>query len=176
MAKKKSLTKTITPIAKEIQARTPPAAVELLVNQSADKKWKNWWTRFIWTWVMIFGFMAILYAGPVYTMGLVLALEIMVYKEVLSISKIPQQERQLPWFRALHWYFFCNANYLLYGESIIYYCKEYVFVDAFLMPLATHHRFISFIAYCFGFVVFILNLKKGIHQLQMLLAAQLSTG
>lgn len=52
------------------------------------------------------------------------------------------------------------ANYFLYGESIIYYFKHIVFVDAFFIPFARHHRFLSFILYTIGFVAFVSNLKR----------------
>jgi phosphatidate cytidylyltransferase len=139
---------------------------QLLINQPSAAKWKNWWIRTFWTFLMIFGFFFILYAGPIYAIILVAFLQIIVYREVLSISIIPSRERSLPWFRSLHWFYLVCANYFLYGESIIYYFKPIVFVDAFLMPLATHHRFISFSLYCIGLVVFVLNLKKGFYKFQ----------
>lgn len=40
--------------------------------------------------------------------------------------------------------------YFLYGESIIYYFQQIILVDAFLLPFATHHRFISFVLYVIG--------------------------
>jgi phosphatidate cytidylyltransferase len=136
-----------------------PAKPELLLNQPT--KWRNWWIRTFWTFVMISGFMGILYAGPVYVILLVGLLQVLVYREVISIGVEPSQERNLPWFRSLHWYFLIITNYFLYGESLIYYYKPLVLVDAFLMPLATHHRFISFSLYCIGLVFFVLNLRKG---------------
>lgn len=42
------------------------------------------------------------------------------------------------------------TNYFLYGESIIYYFKHIVFVDAFFIPFARNHRFISFMLYVVG--------------------------
>jgi hypothetical protein len=47
-------------------------------------------------------------------------------------------------------YFFAVANYFLYGESIIYYFKHIVFVDAYFIPFARNHRFISFMLYTVG--------------------------
>lgn len=47
-------------------------------------------------------------------------------------------------------YFFVVTNYFLYGESIIYYFKHIVFVDAYFIPFATNHRFISFMLYIVG--------------------------
>ena len=47
-------------------------------------------------------------------------------------------------------YFLISTNYFLYGESIMHYFKQIVMVDAFLLPFATHHRFISFVLYVIG--------------------------
>jgi len=47
-------------------------------------------------------------------------------------------------------YFFVVTNYFLYGESIIYYFKHIVFVDAYFIPFARNHRFISFMLYVVG--------------------------
>jgi hypothetical protein len=47
-------------------------------------------------------------------------------------------------------YFFVVTNYFLYGESIIYYFKHIVFVDAYFIPFARNHRFISFMLYTVG--------------------------
>lgn len=44
--------------------------------------------------------------------------------------------------------------------------KDRVFSDAFLTPLATHHRFISFLLYMVGLILFVLNLKKGHYKFQ----------
>lgn len=59
-----------------------------------------------------------------------------------------------------HRYFFSIANYFLYGESIIYYFKHVVFIDAYLLPFARHHRFISLILYLAGFLTFVTNLDR----------------
>ncbi|KAJ3252300.1 hypothetical protein HK103_006674 [Boothiomyces macroporosus] len=156
-----------TPVLQRKKPGTPAEeAPKLLVDQPATAKWKNWWTRTFWTVVMILGFLGILYAGPQYVILLVGIIQIIVYKEVLSLSVGPSKEKSLPWFRSLHWYFLASTNYFLYGESLIYYYKPYVLVDAFLMPLATHHRFISFSLYTGGLVIFVLNLKKGFYKFQ----------
>lgn len=65
----------------------------------------------------------------------------------------------LPLF--IHRYFFAVSNYFLYGESLIYYFKHIVFVDAYFIPFARHHRFLSFMLYVFGFVAFVAGLKRA---------------
>ncbi|CAG8606444.1 7150_t:CDS:2, partial [Acaulospora morrowiae] len=122
--------------------------------------------RAIWTLVMIGGFFVILAAGHFFVILLVVVIQTLVYREVIALAHVPSKEKKLPWFKTLNWYFLVSTNYFLYGESIIYYFKEIVFVDAFLLHFATHHRFISFTLYCIGFVFFVANLKKGHYKFQ----------
>jgi len=139
---------------------------DLLVDQPSIKKWKNMTVRTTWTFVMIGGFFAILALGHIWVILLVEIIQTLVYKEVIAIAHVPSKEKKLPWFKTLNWYFLVSTSYFLYGESIIHYFKEVVLVDAFLLPLATHHRFISFALYCTGFVFFVANLKKGHYKFQ----------
>ncbi|RHZ84449.1 hypothetical protein Glove_81g29 [Diversispora epigaea] len=143
-----------------------PSGGGLLVNQSSEKKWRNMTVRAIWTFVMIGGFFAALAAGHFFVIFLVVLIQTLVYKEVIALAHVPSKEKKLPWFKSLNWYFLASTNYFLYGESLIYYFKEIVFVDAFLLPFAKHHRFISFTLYCIGFVLFVGNLKKGHYKFQ----------
>ena len=139
---------------------------ELLVDQNPTKKWSNWWTRSLWTMVMIATFLSILTAGPMYLILLVAIIQVLVYREVILIGIGPPREKSLPWFRSLHWYFFIITNYFLYGDTLIYYYKSVVLVDSFLVVLGSHHRFISFLLYCFGLMQFVLQLKKGHYKFQ----------
>ncbi|TKY87758.1 hypothetical protein EX895_003339 [Sporisorium graminicola] len=76
------------------------------------------------------------------------------------IQKRLEGRRDQLWSKTLSWYFFAVTNYFLYGESIIYYFKHIVFVDAYFIPFARHHRFLSFMLYVFGFMAFVSNLKR----------------
>lgn len=124
--------------------------VELLAAQPASQKWKNLTVRTIWTLVMIFGFFAIMAAGHVWVILLIIVVQTLVYKEVIALAQVPTREKKLRSFKALNWYFLVSTNYFLYGESMIYYFKHIVFVDNLLLPIALHHRFISFILYMIG--------------------------
>ncbi|KAJ1020107.1 hypothetical protein NDA16_004387 [Ustilago loliicola] len=81
-------------------------------------------------------------------------------EEEERIQKRLEGRREELWSKTLSWYFFAVANYFLYGESIIYYFKHIVFVDAYFIPFARHHRFLSFMLYVFGFMAFVSNLKR----------------
>ncbi|KAF9130620.1 hypothetical protein BGW39_002850 [Mortierella sp. 14UC] len=168
---KRTLNKRHIQRIQEEQKRTSPPSsptspVVLLADQSATAKWANWSTRTLWTLIMIGGFFACFAAGPLFVILLVVMVQGLVYKEVIFLAAVPSKEKKLPWFRSMNWYFLFSTNYFFYGESLIHYFQHIVFVDAFLLPFATHHRFISFTLYVIGFVFFVANLKKGHYRFQ----------
>jgi phosphatidate cytidylyltransferase len=99
---------------------------------------------------MIAAFFIAMFAGHIYVIGIVTALQIISFKEVIAIANVPSRDRSLRFTRSLNWYFLGTTMYFLYGESVIYYFKHIVLVDKVLLPFATHHRFISFILYVIG--------------------------
>ncbi|GAB5586521.1 phosphatidate cytidylyltransferase [Umbelopsis nana] len=138
----------------------------LLAAEPSQKKWKNWWIRTITTLIMIGSFFFILASGHVWVIVMVEAIQTLVYREIIQIAQVPAKARNVRWFKTMSWYFLISTNYFLYGESIMHYFKQIVMVDAFLLPFATHHRFISFVLYVIGFVFFVANLKKGQYKFQ----------
>ena len=117
---------------------------------------------------MIGAFFLIIASGHLYVILMVTAIHTFVFKEVISIAHVPSKEKKLPWFRLTNWYFLLVTNYYLYGETLISHFKHVFLVDALLLPLATHHRFISFVFYVIGFMFFVMNLKKGHYKFQFL--------
>lgn len=99
---------------------------------------------------MISGFFTALFMGHVYIILIITAVQIISFKEVIAIASVPSRARDLRSTKSLNWYWLATTMYFLYGESVIYYFKHIVLVDKVLLPLATHHRFISFILYVFG--------------------------
>ncbi|KAJ5126126.1 hypothetical protein N7448_005438 [Penicillium atrosanguineum] len=131
-----------------------------------EKKKQTFITRTIWTFVMIAGFFIALFSGHIYIIGLVTAIQIVSFKEVIAIANVPSKEKNLRFTKSLNWYFLATTMYFLYGESVIYYFKHILLVDKVLLPLATHHRFISFTLYVMGFVFFVGSLQKGHYRFQ----------
>lgn len=115
-----------------------------------EKKKANFITRGIWTLIMIGGFFAALFMGHIYIILIITIIQIISFKEVIAIASVPTKARQLRSTKSLNWYWLASTMYFLYGESVIYYFKHVVLVDKMLLPLATHHRFISFILYIIG--------------------------
>ncbi|KAK9476299.1 cytidylyltransferase family-domain-containing protein [Lipomyces japonicus] len=131
-----------------------------------EKKRQNFIVRTIWTIVMIAGFFILLAAGHIYIMALVTAVQVLTFKEVIALANEPSRPKKLPYGKVINWYFLATTIYFLYGESVIYYFKQVVLVDAYLIPLATHHRFISYMLYIFGFMIFVSSLEKGHYKFQ----------
>ncbi|CEJ03560.1 Putative Phosphatidate cytidylyltransferase [Rhizopus microsporus] len=121
--------------------------VTLLASEVPNKKWRNWWIRTITTLIMISMFFIVLASGYIWSIIMVMIITVLVYREVIQIAST---KGNLRWYKTLSWYYLIAAEYFLSGESIIYYFKEIVMVDAFLLPFATHHRFISFTLYVIG--------------------------
>ena len=115
-----------------------------------EKKKQTFITRTIWTFVMIAAFFVALFSGHIYIIGIVTAIQIVSFKEVIAIANVPSRAKNLPFTRSLNWYFLGTTMYFLYGESVIYYFKHIVLIDKVLLPFATHHRFISFMLYVIG--------------------------
>ena len=132
---------------------------------------------------MIAGFFVAMLSGHIYIIGIVTAIQIISFKEVIAIANVPSRAKNLPFTRSLNWYFLGTTMYFLYGESVIYYFKHIVLVDKVLLPFATHHRFISFVLYVIGqslfflleenksnywtgFVFFVASLQKGHYRFQ----------
>ena len=139
------------------------STASLALNAS---RWRNFWVRFVAGWIMIALFVGIMSLGHFSVLVLVFFLQITVFREVIAIAHLQSKERHLKWFRTISWYFLFATSYYLYGESFMYYCKEFFLVDSYLLPFSQHHRFISFVLYIFGFVVFVLNLRKGHYKFQ----------
>ena len=99
---------------------------------------------------MIAGFFGALFAGHIFIILVVTAVQVVSFKEIIAISNVPSRARSLRFTKTLNWYFLGTGMYYLYGESIIYYFKHIILVDKVLLPFATHHRFISFMLYVIG--------------------------
>lgn len=146
-----------------------PAAATDAVPAAAteyEKKKQNFVVRTIWTLVMIAVFFILLFSGHLYLVAVVTAVQIITFKEVIAISSVPAKEKNMHFTKALNWYFLVTTIYYLYGESVIYYFKHIVVVDALLLPMASHHRFISFMLYMLGFVFFVGSLRRGHYRFQ----------
>ncbi len=68
-----------------------------------DSRWKNWWIRGIFTFLLIGGFGLIIYLGPVFLSLLVLSILLKCFQEIVSIGYAKYKEYNLPLIRVLNW-------------------------------------------------------------------------
>ncbi|XP_022094533.1 phosphatidate cytidylyltransferase 2-like isoform X3 [Acanthaster planci] len=119
---------------------------------------------------MVAGFAFIIHYGPVAITGLVLLIEMMCFHEIITIGHAVYRSQDLPWFRTLSWYFLLCANYFVYGQSMKDYFGIVLHRDLeFLQPLIDYYRFIAFWLYMFGFMLFVLSLRKSQYLVQFTL-------
>ncbi|KAK0747174.1 cytidylyltransferase family-domain-containing protein [Schizothecium vesticola] len=138
----------------------PPTPAEQKLAEYEKKK-ANFITRTFWTFVMIGGFFTALFLGHIYIILIITMVQVVSFKEVINIASVPSRARGVQNVKALNWYWLTTTMYFLYGESMLFYFKHIVLVGSVLTPLATHHRFISFTLYIFGFIFFVGTLKNG---------------
>jgi phosphatidate cytidylyltransferase len=115
-----------------------------------EKKKATFITRTVWTLFMIGIFFGAMFAGHIYILMIITVVQMVSFKEVIAIAQVPQKQKELPLTKSLNWYFFAITMYFLYGESVTYYFKHILVVDKILLPMTTHHRFISFMMYIMG--------------------------
>nr|CAG4648607.1 EOG090X04NQ [Polyphemus pediculus] len=147
-----------------------PEVLDSILAYLPDR-WKNWVIRGIFTWLMIFFFMGLVYAGPLALMIVTLAVQVKCFAEIINIGYAVYRIHGLPWFRSLSWYFLLTSNYFFYGESLVDYFGVVDNRTDFLRGMVKYHRFISFSLYIVGFVWFVLSLVKRYYMKQFSLFA-----
>ena len=113
----------------------------------------------------------ILGAGQIYSSLLVLAMNIMVFQEIISIKRNTEKELEIPMTKYINWYFYTLANYYFLGSTIISAFPWAPFQHPVLHTLLSRHTFIVFCGVLAGFVGFVLSLKQGFLRYQFRLFA-----
>ncbi|KAL4435606.1 hypothetical protein ABPG77_002569 [Micractinium sp. CCAP 211/92] len=149
---------------------TASAAVEaeggkLLVDQPAAARYRSFRIRFVSSIVLIASFLAIIWAGHVPLMFMILGIQAMMVKELFKLARHAQAERKLPGFRAQQWYFFFVAAFWMYirfiKNNLIVEITSSARLARMFGWLLKRHTILSFYLYTAGFVSFVLTLKKG---------------
>lgn len=145
------------------QAQKKPA---LLVDQPAASKWRNWWIRGALTALMLVLFGYVIYLGPLALTVVIVCLQLKCFMEIISIGHKDWQQKSLPWWRSINWYFVGVANYYFYGEAFARFIEETSVNSPMIQMIIRHHRFVSICLYMAGFMMFVLTLKKGFFKFQ----------
>ena len=121
----------------------------------------NYLTRLISGILMILFFIFLILSGPIPLIILIFSIQILVFKEVISVGHRRFIERKIPWFRTNTWLFLIGTLIYLYGESFLNFLG---LISADLTKSSIIS--ISFLFYILGLVVFVINLKEGHYRFQ----------
>ncbi|XP_023519064.1 phosphatidate cytidylyltransferase 1-like isoform X4 [Cucurbita pepo subsp. pepo] len=140
----------------------------LLVNDR--NKYKSMLVRAYSSVWMIGGFALVIYLGHLYIMAMVVVIQIFMARELFNLLRRTHEDRQLPGFRLLNWYFFFTAMFFVYGRLLSQRLVNTVTTDKVLYQLVSYlvkyHMAICYFLYIAGFMWFILTLKKKMYKYQ----------
>ncbi|EEA07720.1 phosphatidate cytidylyltransferase family protein [Cryptosporidium muris RN66] len=120
----------------------------------------NLMTRTLWTIILLSTFFVILAAGHTYSSILVLILTSAVYQEVISLKRSNEEDKHLPLFYTLRWYWFGVTLFatgkLWWIPLIVIYRDSCTLFNIVL----SYHSIISYSAALLGLIAFILSLRR----------------
>ncbi|KAF2076853.1 hypothetical protein CYY_001820 [Polysphondylium violaceum] len=133
-------------------------------NDPPGAKWKKLLVRSIMGAMMIGFFTFVLNTDHFIVSLFVIALQLLVFKEMIGLRYIEAKEKKIPSFRTLNWFFLLSAFFYFYAKPILVKLSEY-HPDLF-QHFVRYHLWHSFSLYCIGFVTFIFTLRKGLYRYQ----------
>lgn len=101
---------------------------------------------------MIFVFLAILYSHHWVVVCFVVLLQVLSFRELISVRYKEVKEQQLPYFRTLSWFAFLICEFAAYGAQVLRALE--------LNAVEPYHGFITFFGFVAYFTMFVLSLKK----------------
>ncbi|EGV66257.1 phosphatidate cytidylyltransferase [Yamadazyma tenuis] len=141
------------------------SASKVVVNEKEKKK-QAFVTRSIWTFVMLLFFLAIISSGHLTLIAFVVLFQVLTFKEIIRLVAEPARDKNIPLNKFVNWYFLFSTIYYLDGKTLFEFFHDLIFQNKLMIILSTNHKIISYFLYVFGFMIFILNLKKGYYKFQ----------
>ncbi|GAW83117.1 cytidine diphosphate-diacylglycerol synthase [Plasmodium gonderi] len=126
-------------------------------SERFQSKLETFKIRCISTLILIFFYLLTLAAGHFYCSVLVLILVTFVYREIISLKSVENKDKKLPEIFYIRWYWFF-LTILTWGIPWIIPKLKYQF--RLFKYMLKYHSIIMFISAFFGFIWFILSLRK----------------
>ena len=138
-----------------------PASVPTPIPPVA--KTSDFLNRTVFTLIMAFSFLIMVGYGAGLLVPLTLLVMMLMFHEVLRINQKDRKDRQMPYFKYLPWYFYTVTQFV----TTLYFLRDPIVATWPILAEAYHAFGIgSFGLYMFGFVAFVLSLKKGLYRYQ----------
>ncbi|PIN23166.1 CDP-diacylglycerol synthase [Handroanthus impetiginosus] len=141
---------------------------QLLIND--QNKYKSMWIRTNSSLWMLAGVILILYLGHLYICAMVVVIQILMASELFHLRRRVHEDKRLPGFWLINWYFFFTAMLYVYGRILSQNLVNTVTSDKFFYRLVNglikYHMVICYLLYVAGMMWFILTLKKKMYKYQ----------
>jgi hypothetical protein len=79
-------------------------------ENETSKKYRSMRIRTLSSIWMIGGFVLVVYMGHIYIWAMIIVIQLFMVKELFTLARASQRERQLPGFRLLNWYVFLMSG------------------------------------------------------------------
>jgi len=135
-------------------------AAELKSRGQGETKIQKLITRLIYGSLLFAVLCSFLYFGHIPLVGLVLLIQVMLFRELTNVRYKEYKETQIPLFRSLMWAVFGNAMFYTYGENVLYRFDT-------LKAFKHYHPWLAFSAYVVIFIFFVLSLRQDLYKYQM---------
>ena len=135
-------------------------------NQTGGKgKWTDLKVRVKWSLLMASLFFLILFMGHFYSSIMVALIIISIFYELIDIPRFKERNSEVKNYYLISWYILSLGMYFFYVKTLkdkISFLTQY----PVFYYLLKYHKFICFMLYCFGFLLFLKSLTKGYYRYQ----------
>jgi phosphatidate cytidylyltransferase len=128
-------------------------------------KWTDLKVRVRWSLIMVSLFFLILFMGHFYSSIMVGLIVVSIFYELIDIPRFKERNAEIKNYYYISWYILCLGMYYFYITTVksrISFLTEY----QIFYYLLKYHKFICFMLYCFGFILFLKSLSKGYYRYQ----------
>ena len=136
------------------------------VNQPENKgKWNDLKVRVRWSLLMASLFFLILFMGHFYASVMVALIVISIFYELIDIPRFKERNSEVKNYYLISWYILTLGLYFFYIRTLkdkISFLTQY----SVFYYLLKYHKFICFMLYCLGFILFLQSLTKGYYRYQ----------
>ena len=156
-------------IKKRFESETSESDISnpVLQPKTIKSKFSSIKERTISSLIMFGLFILIILAGHFYCCFLVLLINILIFKEVISLKRNSQREAKLPYFYIINWYFFIVTELLV---TSIFISHKMIHSNAIkvilIQKIFKYKLLITFSLFVFGIILFVISLRKGQYKYQ----------
>ena len=148
------------------RAPSLPEGVRLEVDSKS--KWRSFRTRAVSAVCMVGLLVACLLGGHVPTIAMIFVVQGLMVRELFAAAVEVRKEKDLPWFRLQQWYFYGATVFFTYGRFLKAKMAQGMgdAVGGGEIVCSSRTTPSSATSVMFGFVLFVLSLRKGLYVYQ----------